>query len=774
MIKRLSLRSALITTFIVQIVGAVGLVGYLSLRNGQRATRDLAKQLMVGQSDRVMEYLRNYTAMPPLVTKLNEVSIQEGHLDLENLERWDKYLFKQNQQFEELGFIYFGNNKGEYIEARTAGKGSLSYGYIRAKTGQRLLRIYQVNRNGEHEKLLEEREYDPRQRPWYQSAAKRGKPGWTEIYRFLEPSGTLGITFVRPYYDANRQLVGVLGADFVLQEASDFLSKIRVGQSGKVFIIERDGNLVASASTQRPSTDDLQRIPATALTDPLMRSTAEILKQRFDGKINAQTDQYFEYKREGRTQLVQVTPFNDAYGLDWLIVMVVPQSDFTQQIDQSTQMTIWLCIGALGIAIASSIWIGQWLTLPIRKLSEASRAIADGNFGQPVQAKGSRELRLLATSFNHMSTEVRRAQIQLTEYARSLEEKVRDRTQALQQKNEALTETLAELQATQSMLIQSEKLAALGQLVAGVAHEMNTPLGAIRSSVENVIEFFEQDLELLPRFLQVISVERQQDFFRLLERSTESFAMLSRLSSREKRRLKRELSLQLEQQQISDADIVADTLLDIGVYEELTPFWDLLRDHDRNAILNLAYQVTSLQRSVQTITTATQQASKVVVALKTYSHPGTYEEPVEANVVDGIETALTLYQNQIKRGTEIIRQYDLVVPICCFPDELTQVWTNLIRNAVQSMNYQGKLTIAVCQKETQIEVRMTDTGTGIPPEIQKRLFEPFFTTKALGEGTGLGLSIVKKIVEKHQGAIGVSSVPGSTTFTVSLPIKLKL
>ncbi len=892
MLKTLSLRSALITAFIVQIVGAVGLVSYFSFRNGQQAVRDLAKQLMNGQSDRVVESLKTYTATPAIVTQLNETSIQEGKLDLKNIESWGKYFFKQNQQFGVLGYVYFGSAEGEYVEARKSGKGSLRYG-IRKLTGPKpRVQVYRADQQGKPLDLLDQYDYDPRVRPWYQTAVMTGIAGWTEIYKFIETPPTLGITFVRPYYDANRKLRGVLGADFVLLEVNESLSRIQVGKSGKIFIIERNGNLVATSSKQQPFTDDQQRIQATALSDPLIQATARYLKQEFGDTIKVRLNQYFEFEWQGKTQLGQMTPFRDRYGLDWLIVMVVPQADFTAQIDTNTQTTAWLCIGALGFAIASSVLMGQWLARPILKLSAVSQNIAKGDFGQSIQARGSRELNVLAASFNHMSSEIQLAQAQLEDYTHSLEEKVRDRTRELEQanaemhaifaamdqlvfvynrdgrhlkipaaterkllykagesrqgktlhdvfdkeradwflnhilqaldqqetitteyslmiegqeiwsdasispidqetvvwiarnitdrkqaeqelktKNETLSRTLSELQATQTMLIQSEKLAALGQLVAGVAHEMNTPLGAIQSSVENVTEFFEHDLELLPRFLQVISTERQQDFFKLLERSAESFPTLSRLSSREKRQLKRDLTAQLQQQQIAEADVVADTLLDIGIYNDLAPFWDLLRDRDRNTILNLTYQITSLQRSVQTITTATQQASKVVIALKTYSYQGSDTQPVEADVITGIETALTLYQNQLKRGTKVIRQYEEVVPIFCFPDELTQVWTNLIRNAVQAMNYQGKLAIAVSQTDSYIKVALTDTGTGIPPEIQARLFEPFFTTKALGEGSGLGLSIVKKIIEKHRGAIALNSLPGETTFTVTLPIR---
>jgi signal transduction histidine kinase len=143
---------------------------------------------------------------------------------------------------------------------------------------------------------------------------------------------------------------------------------------------------------------------------------------------------------------------------------------------------------------------------------------------------------------------------------------------------------------------------------------------------------------------------------------------------------------------------------------------------------------------------------------------------IPANLSEGIDTVLTLYQNQLKKGIEVKRNYTELPPVLCYPDELNQVWTNLIHNALQAMDYRGTLTIEVMQQEQHTCISITDTGAGIPAEIKSKIFEPFFTTKPPGEGSGLGLDIVKKIIEKHQGKIEVESIPGQTKFTVSLPI----
>lgn len=341
----------------------------------------------------------------------------------------------------------------------------------------------------------------------------------------------------------------------------------------------------------------------------------------------------------------------------------------------------------------------------------------------------------------------------------------------LSQKNETLLQTLHDLQAMQAQLVQSEKLAALGQLVANVAHEMNTPLAAIQSAITTITHFLNQNLEQLPQFFQTLDVDLQQDFFALLQASADVVAGGPHLSSRDKRQYKRQLIQELAARSITHAEAIADHLVDMGIYENLQPFWSLLQTADSQQILNMAYDFACLQKSTQTITAATNRAAKVILALKSYARHNQGEQRIAANVITGIETALTLYQHQMKNGIEIVKTYAEIPLILGFPDELNQVWTNLIHNALQAMNYGGILSIEVWPESESVKVNITDTGKGIPLEMQAQIFDPFFTTKPIGEGSGLGLSIVHKIIEKHQGTITVNSVPGQTTFSIRLPIK---
>ncbi|HNN81491.1 MAG TPA: HAMP domain-containing sensor histidine kinase, partial [Leptospiraceae bacterium] len=176
-------------------------------------------------------------------------------------------------------------------------------------------------------------------------------------------------------------------------------------------------------------------------------------------------------------------------------------------------------------------------------------------------------------------------------------------------------------------------------------------------------------------------------------------------------------------------------------------------------------------RNISTIQMSVDRSSKVIYALKNFTHFETDAKKKLNQVSDTIETVLTIYQNHLKK-IEIIKSYKYNEAIYCYPDDLIHLWTNIIYNALQAMKFQGILKIEIQKQNDFIEISITDSGEGIPIEIKDKIFEPFFTTKPPGEGSGLGLDIAKKIVDKHMGKIDVKSEKGSTTFTVLLPIFL--
>jgi signal transduction histidine kinase len=329
-------------------------------------------------------------------------------------------------------------------------------------------------------------------------------------------------------------------------------------------------------------------------------------------------------------------------------------------------------------------------------------------------------------------------------------------------------QALTERNQAEAQLVHSEKMASLGQLIAGVAHEINTPIGAIKSSGRNISEAIDSSLLALPRLLDELDPEHRSLFAGLIERASTPRAAMS---TREERATVREVTTKLEALGFDHPRHRAGLLVQLQAHEDIDTVLPLLRHPAIDRVLETAHGITTITTNADNINTAVDRVAKIIFALKSFSRFGGVQVWTESDLAEGIETVLTIYQNQIKHGTELVRRYEELPPVRCLPDELNQVWTNLVHNALQAMDHKGTLTVGLRREGDDALVSIADTGCGIPEEIRARIFDAFFTTKAAGEGTGLGLDIVRKIIEKHHGRIDVESEVGrGTTFTVRLPI----
>jgi signal transduction histidine kinase len=349
-----------------------------------------------------------------------------------------------------------------------------------------------------------------------------------------------------------------------------------------------------------------------------------------------------------------------------------------------------------------------------------------------------------------------------------LETRIGERTREINFQNLVLSNTLEQLRSAQSELIESEKMVALGHLVAGIAHEINTPLGAIQASAGNMTKALQESLTQFPLIVQRLTPKQQFDFFALL---TQVLQSKEPVTSSEKRPLRRALTQKLEDYGLDNARQLADRLVEFGITEGVEPFISLIQSSQGTWVLQLIYNLSRIQGNNRTIETAVERASKIVFALKSYARFDQSGEKQLVSLVEGIETVLELYHSKLKQGIEIVRRYETIPDFWGYPDELVQVWTNLIHNAIQAMDGKGILEIVAAIVDNQVVVEVIDSGVGIAIETQPNIFKPFFTTKPQGEGSGLGLSISQTIIEKHEGHIEVKSQPGCTAFMVYLPLK---
>ncbi len=351
----------------------------------------------------------------------------------------------------------------------------------------------------------------------------------------------------------------------------------------------------------------------------------------------------------------------------------------------------------------------------------------------------------------------------------------------LQENNLKLSSTLGELelatkktesayqalQETHIKLVQSEKMAVLGQLAAGVAHEVNTPLGAIKSSAEEAGHAFDDvlsDCLWMTKTLNEKDKDAFLDFVMSVNPSRET------LSTREEREIKKTMRSRFAELNIENAHYLSDRLVQVGIYE-MSPALELLAKHEHfEKLVMLTYNILNQKRGNQTILLAVDKASRIVRALKTYAHTSDSNTMEPIDLRDNMETVLTMYHNRLKQGVTVIKNYENVPQVLGFPDQLNQVWTNLIVNAVQAMDNKGTLSIGIFNDGENVTVSIKDTGNGIPLEIQDKIFTPFFTTKGSGEGSGLGLDIISRILESHGASISFDSEEGvGTTFYVKIP-----
>jgi signal transduction histidine kinase len=362
-------------------------------------------------------------------------------------------------------------------------------------------------------------------------------------------------------------------------------------------------------------------------------------------------------------------------------------------------------------------------------------------------------------------------------FSEVLEQRVRERTAELEKAKAEIERTLRELGTAQGQLINAEKMASLGMLVAGIAHEVNSPAAAVQGLVDALQDTVKRlghcASDLFVAGLPPGSLRRYFELVDGLLPEMTTAALESTLESRQRsKRLKALLAGK------ADADVAAVMLAELGdLGERIAPELPSIAAGSSLAPLaGYLREIAFLARSAGTIRTAIGSIRRIVGALKRYSRLD--EAPLErVDLHAGLDDTLIILSHQLKYGEigiNVKRSYGKIPPITAYVGELNQVWTNLIHNAAQAMGNRGELLIETKAEDGHVQVAIQDSGPGIPAAVLPRIFEPFFTTKNKGEGTGLGLSICARIIEKHGGTMRVESEPGRTRFTIRLPIHLPM
>ncbi len=405
-LHQLPLRVVLVVPFAMQITAAVAITGWLSMRHGEQAVNQVASQLRGAVSQQIVQELDHFLAAPHLVNQLNADTIQVGQVDPEDADALFRHFLQQAHQFPSVDSIFFGHRSGEFVGHSNLGPGTHQW----MRGGPSLggdIQFATVDDGGErldtHHTMPG---WNTQTRPWYLAAVRAGQPVWGEVFPY-HAYPVLALPTSRPVYDNEGGLIGVLGNNFFLSEISDFLATLEISDHGQAFILDRKGLIVASSTLPNPFVvveGQPQRLYSVTSQDPLIRASSQFLLRQYNGYLgDVRSPRQFDFQINRQRQFVEVVPFHDEAGLDWLIVVVVPERDFMATIEASQRSTVILCLLALAVALGLGLVTSRWIAQPISQIRRAAQAIANGDLHQHLRPSRLDELEQLVLAFNTMA-----------------------------------------------------------------------------------------------------------------------------------------------------------------------------------------------------------------------------------------------------------------------------------------------------------------------------------------------------------------------------------
>jgi signal transduction histidine kinase len=439
-------------------------------------------------SQHLQEHLTTLLTIPQLLNALNAEAISFGQLNIQNFAQLEHHFWKQSQLFKTVHTIAFGNELGEFIEVGRRTDDTFTINVTNQATQYKFHNYLADNQGNRTDLLAIAKNYDPRDTLWYKFAKQVGKASWSPFY-IQEISANVGLAAVKPLYRENGDFIGVFRTEVSLLEINQFLHHLKLEPLGTVFLAERSGELIATSSVAEEVFDpsihhrNLRRVYAQNSSIPLIRLTAQFLLFQFDFHTQLQTAAQLEVDINYQRRFIQITPLVDGYGIDWLMVLVISETAFTNSMEVIKNSLIWLGSLALLLTIMLSWFTWRWFIQPIDIIKQTTSQLAQGKWQTPRIIHRADEFGELAQAVNTMGENFHNSLLNMKKKGEG----------CIQQ----LSKAYDQLKASHHHLLQADKLTSLGQVVTDLANEVNSLLLTIKTQVKLAQETFSATRELM-------------------------------------------------------------------------------------------------------------------------------------------------------------------------------------------------------------------------------------------------------------------------------------
>lgn len=773
--------------FILQVSLAIGLTSWLLLKSRQQAVEDITSRFVSEISNQVYDRLGDFLETPHTVNQINADAVRLGQFDTNNVRKIELRFWRQIQVYDSLTSIGFGRKDGTFV-AGDRRNSSFRSGHRDSRSPEGRIHIYYTDKDGNYLGLAHRSDpnYDSRLRPWYQAGAEAVQGRWTDIFAYSsQPIYVLSA--VQAFYDQSGTFQGVAVTDLMLSHISDFLRSLDIGESGEVFIVERSGTLVATSTPDAPYevvNDKARRLQATESYSKLIRTTAQSMQQEF-GFSTIDTSSQEDFTLDNKRYFWQVLPYKDNRGLDWLIVVVLPESDLAVNASY-IRSAIALALAAFVLSLLVGWLILRSFVRPIANLAATATDVASGSGKKTGSVSRLDDLGAVTMAFNRMSRQLQSSLHMLEDQKAKLAE-----AQQLAQLGSwdydvdrdefSCSDELYRIFGLEPDTGHIAPLT-IAQLYQRIHLEDRPRVNTlVRQAVRDRIPV-EMDYRILQpsggfRYLYSKGRPIADESGRVVRMIGTMMDITARKSAK--------AALEAKAQELSTAnDLLTQAKLHLERRNQDLDRFTYAVSHDLKAPLRAIDQLSTWieedldgqlpadnKAQLRLLRQRVARMKALINGLLDFSRVGRSNVVVEAvdlnrllaEVIDSLAPPKT-FTVQVPPDLPIINARRL---------SLQQVFANLISNAIKhSDRPDGIITITFAEQSEQYNFSVADNGPGIAAEHHERIFSIFETLKSRDsvENTGIGLTLVKKIVETEGGKITVESNLGhGATFRFTWP-----